>query len=73
YVYTYGANDDGDEYFIAARLEQDEHAALDGDQDDTYDSGNPGWSGLDAVESDDISNESITTFSCADPVYCISD
>lgn len=73
YVYTYGANDAGSEYFVAAQLEDDQHAALTGDDDTVYDSSNAGWENLDAVESDDTSNDPVTLFDCADPVYCISD
>lgn len=49
YVYTYGTNNAGTEYFIAARLEQDQPAALNGDDDTVYDSGDAGWGNLDAV------------------------
>ena len=73
YVYSYGANDVGTEYFMAAQLEDAGHVALNGDDDSVYDSADSGWSNLDVVESDDTVNEIITTFDCADTAYCISD
>lgn len=73
YVYSYGANDAGTEYFLATQLEEAGHVALNGDDDSVYDSGDSGWGNLDVVESDDTVNEIITTFDCADPAYCISD
>ena len=73
YIYTYGTNDAGTEYVIAARLEQAGHAALNGDDDSVYDNSNAGWANFDAVESDDTVNEVITTLDCADPLYCIAD
>lgn len=82
YVYTYGANTAGTEYFIAAKLEDETHTALNGDDDVNYDDGVlAGWDvGVDYVESDDAANEIVTNFDCGAVVldstsghYCVSE
>lgn len=75
YVYSYGTNDVGDEYVLGAQLEDTNHTALNGDDDNTYTFTNAGWANLDLVESDDVANEVVATFACDDASgrYCISD
>lgn len=82
YVYTYGANTAGNEYFISARLEDTAHSALNGDDDTNYIvSTTAGWSaGVDFVASSDASDVVRTTLDCgtatADAtggIYCASE
>ncbi len=80
YVYTYASSDDGSEYVIAAKLEKLDHDALNADDDSLYDSANVNWNNLDAVESDDLVNEVVTTVDCGTTspdstsgAYCVSE
>lgn len=81
YVYSYGTNNAGSEYFLGAKLENTAHAALKGDDDIAYAATTIGWTNLDLVESNDITgNDPLTTFDCGDTIpdatsghYCISE
>lgn len=64
YVYSYASNDAGTEYILSAKLENTDHDALAGDDDVLYDSANADWNNLDAVESDDTTNEVVATVDC---------
>ncbi|MBI4407589.1 MAG: prepilin-type N-terminal cleavage/methylation domain-containing protein [Candidatus Kerfeldbacteria bacterium] len=83
-VYTYGANAAGDEYFIAAKLEDEAHTALNGDDDNEYIVGTTsGWTGVDFVaSSDSVAGTDVTrtTMDCGTTVldatggiYCASE
>lgn len=80
YVYTYGANTLGTEYFIGAQLEDKTHDSLTGDDDVSYAAANSGWTSMDAVESDDAAQEIIVAYDCGATVldatggkYCVSE
>lgn len=80
YVYTYATNDDGSEYVVSAKLEELDHDALNGDDDNLYSTALSGWSALDGVESDDAANEIVDTIDCGttlddatNGIYCVSE
>lgn len=81
YVYSYGTNNAGSEYFLGAKLENTAHTALNGDDDSIYAATTVGWTNLDLVESNDVAgNDPITTFDCGTAIsdstsgqYCISE
>ncbi|MFA6474912.1 MAG: prepilin-type N-terminal cleavage/methylation domain-containing protein [Patescibacteria group bacterium] len=71
YVYTYGTNAAGIEYFVAVELEQTDHNALNGDDDNAYAVADAGWEAPVSFISSD--GNSAVALDCVDPMYCLSD
>lgn len=79
--YTYGGI--ATEYFIGAKLEANDHDALDGDDDTAYAAAVGVWANLDVVRSTDVGDNAsaVTSFDCgsvaapdaANGIYCVSE